>query len=127
MIDITPDPIFLRIFGFPVYWYGIGYALGLLVAYQVLIRLARWAGEDPDVVIRRLEAGPLSSKEDRNRLLIARTKGSVPFPEAAGAVNTYPIAVLKESKSQELARKFVDLVTGDAGQKVLNAAGFAKP
>jgi molybdate transport system substrate-binding protein len=52
---------------------------------------------------------------------------TVPFPEAAGAVNTYPIAVLKESKSQELARKFVDLVTGDAGQKVLNAAGFAKP
>src|SRR3954454_21635449 len=52
---------------------------------------------------------------------------SVPFPEAAGAVNTYPIAVLKESKSQELARKFVDLVTAAAGQKVLNAAGFAKP
>jgi molybdate transport system substrate-binding protein len=52
---------------------------------------------------------------------------SVPFPEAAGAVNTYPIAVLKESTSQELARKFVDLVTGDAGQKVLTAAGFAKP
>jgi molybdate transport system substrate-binding protein len=52
---------------------------------------------------------------------------SVPFPEAAGAVNTYPIAVLKESKSQELARKFVDLVAGDEGQKVLTAAGFAKP
>jgi len=52
---------------------------------------------------------------------------SVPFPEAAGAVNMYPIAVLKESKSQELARKFVDLVTGDAGQRVLSAAGFAKP
>jgi len=26
-----------------------------------------------------------------------------------------------------LAQKFVDLVTGEAGQKVLNAAGFAKP
>jgi molybdate transport system substrate-binding protein len=51
----------------------------------------------------------------------------VPFPEAAGAVNTYPIAVLKESKNPELARKFVDLVTGESGQKVLSAAGFAKP
>ena len=51
----------------------------------------------------------------------------VPFPEAAGAVNTYPIAVLKQSKSQELARKFVDLVTSEAGQKTLTAAGFAKP
>jgi molybdate transport system substrate-binding protein len=52
---------------------------------------------------------------------------AVAFPEAAGAVNTYPIAVLKDSKSPELARKFVDLVTGESGQKVLSAAGFAKP
>jgi molybdate transport system substrate-binding protein len=51
----------------------------------------------------------------------------VPFPEASGAVNTYPSAVLNESKDSELARKFVDLVTGESGQKVLNAAGFAKP
>jgi molybdate transport system substrate-binding protein len=49
---------------------------------------------------------------------------AVPFPEAAGAVNTYPIAVLKESKNPESARKFVDLVTGESGQKVLDAAGF---
>jgi molybdate transport system substrate-binding protein len=52
---------------------------------------------------------------------------SVAFPEAAGAVNTYPIAVLKGSKNSELARKFVDLVAAESGQKVLNAAGFAKP
>jgi molybdate transport system substrate-binding protein len=52
---------------------------------------------------------------------------AVAFPEAAGAVNTYPIAALKGSKNPELARKFVDLVTGESGQKVLNAAGFAKP
>lgn len=51
----------------------------------------------------------------------------VPFPEAAGAVNTYPIAVLKDSKNPDLARKFVDLVTGESGQRVLSAAGFAKP
>ena len=52
---------------------------------------------------------------------------AVAFPEAAGAVNTYPIALLKESKNPALARKFVDLVTGESGQKVLTAAGFAKP
>jgi molybdate transport system substrate-binding protein len=51
----------------------------------------------------------------------------VAFPETAGAINTYPIAVLKQSKDPELARKFVDLVTGEAGQKVLSTAGFAKP
>ncbi len=52
---------------------------------------------------------------------------SVPFPESVAAINTYPIAVLKQSKNPELARKFVDLVTGEAGQKILSAAGFAKP
>jgi molybdate transport system substrate-binding protein len=51
----------------------------------------------------------------------------VPFPEAAGAVNTYPIAVLKQSAHADLSKKFVDLVTGEAGQKILSAAGFAKP
>jgi molybdate transport system substrate-binding protein len=52
---------------------------------------------------------------------------AVNFAESADAVNTYPIAVLEQSKQQELAGKFVDLVTGEAGQKVLNAAGFANP
>jgi molybdate transport system substrate-binding protein len=52
---------------------------------------------------------------------------AVAFPESAEAVNTYPIAVLKQSKNPELAREFIDLVTGEAGQKALSAAGFAKP
>lgn len=51
---------------------------------------------------------------------------AVPFPESAGAVNTYPIAVLKQSQNPELARKFVDLVTSETGQKILTTAGFAK-
>ena len=51
----------------------------------------------------------------------------VAFPEAAFAVNTYPIALLKESTHTELAHRFIDLVTGEAGQKILAAAGFAKP
>jgi molybdate transport system substrate-binding protein len=52
---------------------------------------------------------------------------AVAFPEAVSAVNTYPIAVLKQAKNAELAGKFVDEVTGEAGQKALSAAGFAKP
>jgi len=80
-------------------------------------------------VLSKVETG----QADAGLVYVTDAKGagdkvaSVAFPEAAGAVNTYPIAVLKESKSQELARKFLDLVTGEAGQKVLNAAGFAKP
>jgi len=46
MIDITPDPVFIRLFGFPVYWYGIAYAVGLATAYWVLVREARFRGLD---------------------------------------------------------------------------------
>jgi molybdate transport system substrate-binding protein len=52
---------------------------------------------------------------------------AVAFPEAGGAVNTYPIAVLKGSKNAATAQKFVDLVTGPDGRKVLAGAGFAAP
>jgi molybdate transport system substrate-binding protein len=52
---------------------------------------------------------------------------AVSFPEASQAVNTYPIAALKQSKAPDLAQKFIDAVTGEAGQKVLNGAGFTKP
>lgn len=52
---------------------------------------------------------------------------SVPFPEAAGAVNTYPIATLGQAKNSTLAGKFVDLVTGPTGQQILAEAGFGKP
>jgi molybdate transport system substrate-binding protein len=52
---------------------------------------------------------------------------TVEFPEASVAVNTYPIAVLKTAADAAAAKKFVDLVTGEAGQKILDEAGFAKP
>jgi molybdate transport system substrate-binding protein len=52
---------------------------------------------------------------------------AVPFPESSGSVNTYPIAALAQSGNPDLAKRFVDYVTGETGQKVLSAAGFAKP
>ncbi|MEZ0359645.1 molybdate ABC transporter substrate-binding protein [Mycobacterium sp. SA01] len=52
---------------------------------------------------------------------------AVSFPEAAGAVNTYPIAALKQSGNPTLTAKFVDLVTSPAGQAILTKAGFGKP
>ena len=51
----------------------------------------------------------------------------VDFPEAAGAVNVYPIAVLKKAPLAAPAQKFVALVTSDPGQKILTQSGFAKP
>jgi phosphatidylglycerol:prolipoprotein diacylglycerol transferase len=50
MFDIPPDPIALRLGPIAIGWYGLCYAIGLAVAYVVLVRLARKAGEDPDVV-----------------------------------------------------------------------------
>jgi molybdate transport system substrate-binding protein len=58
---------------------------------------------------------------------VAAAKGQVQgvsFPEAKQAATNYPIAVLKNAPQAELARQFEDLVTGEAGQKELQAAGF---
>jgi molybdate transport system substrate-binding protein len=56
----------------------------------------------------------------------AKVKG-IAFPESSAAVNTYPIAALRGSGHADLARAFIDLVTGGAGQRVLRDAGFARP
>jgi phosphatidylglycerol:prolipoprotein diacylglycerol transferase len=50
MLDFTPDPVAIQLGPLPIYWYGIGYAVGLALAYMVMTRLARRAGEDPDLV-----------------------------------------------------------------------------
>ena len=50
MLDFTPDPVAIQLGPLPVYWYGIGYAVGLAAAYIVMVRLARRAGEDPDIL-----------------------------------------------------------------------------
>lgn len=52
---------------------------------------------------------------------------AVPFPESAGALNTYPIAALREAADPAAAQNFIELVTGPPGRKVLSAAGFAVP
>lgn len=48
----------------------------------------------------------------------------VEIPDNLQVVPTYPIATLEESKNQEAARKWVDLVTSDEGQQVLKEWGF---
>ena len=51
----------------------------------------------------------------------------IEFPESSDAVNTYPIAVVKASKTADVAQAFVDLVTGSEGREVLADAGFGTP
>jgi molybdate transport system substrate-binding protein len=52
---------------------------------------------------------------------------SIPIPGSAQQTTTYPIVVLDQSQHAELAREFVDLVTGSAGQRLLREAGFGRP
>jgi len=52
------------------------------------------------------------------------TVQGVNFPEAKQAVTNYPIVVLKNAPQAQLAQQFEDMVTGEMGQKALEAAGF---
>ncbi len=45
-----PDPIAIQLGPVPVYWYGIGYAVGLAAAFFVMVKLARRAGEDAEIL-----------------------------------------------------------------------------
>jgi len=75
----------------------------------------------------------LTGQADAGLVYVTDARGAgekvtaVAFPESTGAANTYPIAVLKQAHDPELGRKFIEFVTGEAGQKILIAAGFAKP
>lgn len=48
----------------------------------------------------------------------------VPIPPDLNIIATYPVAALKDAKDPELARKWVNLVTGEEGQRVLDKWGF---
>jgi molybdate transport system substrate-binding protein len=48
----------------------------------------------------------------------------VDFPESDGAINDYPIAVVKDAPQAELAKQFTDFVLGAAGKQELAKVGF---
>ena len=50
MIDFTPNPIAVQIGSLPIYWYGIGYALGLALTYYVINREALRRGHDASLL-----------------------------------------------------------------------------
>ncbi|SDD71904.1 molybdate ABC transporter substrate-binding protein [Auraticoccus monumenti] len=51
----------------------------------------------------------------------------IDFPEAAGAANDYPLAVLAGAPNPAAGEAFVELVRSAEGQQVLTDAGFARP
>ena len=50
MFDFTPNPILVQVGPLAVHWYGIAYAVGLAVAYAVIVREARWRGLDTNLL-----------------------------------------------------------------------------
>ena len=46
MIDWMPNPVAIQIGPLPLYWYGLAYALGLVLAYWAMTRMARTFGEN---------------------------------------------------------------------------------
>jgi molybdate transport system substrate-binding protein len=51
----------------------------------------------------------------------------IAFPESAKAINTYPIAVLKDAPQADLAKEFTAMVRGAEGKAELEKAGFVVP
>ncbi len=73
-------------------------------------------GEVDAALVYRTDAKAASSSVD-----------GVEFPESAGAINSYPIVVLKNSANKTAAQAFVAYVLSDKGMAVLTAAGFQSP
>jgi molybdate transport system substrate-binding protein len=51
----------------------------------------------------------------------------VDFPETTGAINNYPIAVVKDAPQAALAKEFEDFVLGATGKQELAKVGFGAP
>lgn len=51
----------------------------------------------------------------------------VEFPESAGAINDYPLVVLKNAPNKTAAQAFVAYIQSGKGKAVLTAAGFQAP
>lgn len=77
-----------------------------------------------DVTAGRVDAGLVLKTE---ALSAADNISWFDFPEAADAVVTSWIALMKNSDRADLATKFINDVTGPAGRKVMTDAGFSDP
>jgi phosphatidylglycerol:prolipoprotein diacylglycerol transferase len=92
MFTLPPDSIAFQLGPISIGWYGLCYAIGLAVAYLVLVRLARIAGEDPDVVangiiivaVAALVGGRLYHVIDQWQQLYANDPLKIILPPYAG-------------------------------------------
>lgn len=85
--------------------------------------------EESDVksVLAKVAAG----EADAGLVYVTDVQGagvdSVAFPEAAGAVNKYPIAVISDGPQRDLGAAFVRFILSPESQRALQEAGFGAP
>lgn len=97
--------------------------LKLLPQIQAKLIFAEDVRQVLDYVVRdEVEAGIVYSSDalsagDKTKV-VARANDDLPDPIL------YPIAVIKESKQKEAARRFIDLVLSSEGQSILVKHGF---
>ena len=86
---------------------------------------------EPDVkaVLSKVSLGEVDAALVYRTDVIAAgdTVEGIDFPEAADAINDYPIVVLADAPNAEGAQAFVDLVESPQGAAVLARAGFEQP
>jgi molybdate transport system substrate-binding protein len=84
---------------------------------------------DVDSVVTEVETGNVDAGMVyvTNVLSAGSKLKGIPIPASVNASTLYPIATIKGSKHESIARQFVDYVLSPAGQQVLTAAGFQKP
>lgn len=85
--------------------------------------------QDVKAVLTKVELGEVDAGlVYRTDILAAGTKvKGIEFPEAAVAIAKYPIAALTAAPNPDAAAAFVAFVLSDAGQQILQKAGFGAP
>jgi molybdate transport system substrate-binding protein len=73
-------------------------------------------GEVDAALVYRTDAKAAASEVD-----------GVEFPESSGAVNDYPISLVKDAPNKPAAQAFLDWVLSGKGKTVLTQAGFQAP
>jgi molybdate transport system substrate-binding protein len=102
---------------------GAGYQTGVLknvVSFENSVK-----GVLTKVVLGEADAGIVYTTDIIGDA--AAKVGQIEIPEALNVIADYPIAVLKDSPNQEMAKAFVDMVLSPQGQSLLESYGFMKP
>jgi molybdate transport system substrate-binding protein len=87
--------------------------------------------EEPDVraLLTKIEAGELDAGITYLTDVVAAGAAveAIEIPDSANPVADYPIAVLTEGRSQQIAAEFVDFVMSEEGRRILTSYGFGTP